>query len=290
MLNTHCGTNGYQSPEQLGLLPSCFGTGKPYTTAVDIWAFGVVVHELLTSEIPFLDKYQPTESTYPRNTGTSLDMQLLHQYCTGDPFPVEKLQQNCVSEEGIDFVKSLMVVNPTNRVSAREALASPWLVGIAESRNPGATGALFDDGAPVDAGSYNPGGDISLGGRHSDKMRHTPPSEDDANMVLPPDLKPRTALQLAVETGDMDSVTHLLDRGADPNINVVSSCGLKACTALQRAVESGDIDFVRLLLDRGADPNKSTTCYPQTPFQMAMEGGNIKMTILLLERGANARI
>lgn len=32
-------------------------TGKHYTTAVDIWALEVVIHEILTSEIPFLDNY-----------------------------------------------------------------------------------------------------------------------------------------------------------------------------------------------------------------------------------------
>lgn len=211
-------------------------------------------------------------------------MQLLYQYCSGDPFPIERLRQHCVSEDGIDFVMSLMVVNPTSRVSARDALASQWLLGTAESGTPSAAEPLLDMGAGVScsSGSY-----ITSQSAEFAAPRPIADTGENVNMVPPLIPKPRTALQLAVEFGDIDSVKLLLDRGADPN--VVSFRSSKTCTVLQGAVERGDIDFVRLLLDRGADPNRSTIDYRQTPLEMATDGGHVKMVILLLERGADAR-
>lgn len=132
-LKTHCGTPIYSSPEQLGMLPHKFRSlGNAYTNSIDIWALGVIVHEMLTLEIPFLDTYasnQPdlTLSIAPA-TDQSLDTALLHEYCKGaNPFPSDSLRRACVGKDGMDFVKSLMAVDPGERVSAIVALASPWV-------------------------------------------------------------------------------------------------------------------------------------------------------------------
>lgn len=59
-------------------------------------------------------------------------MNFLFEYCQGDvDFPTEILQNAQVSEEGIDFVKSLLTVNPKNRPTAAKALQSPWLGKVA---------------------------------------------------------------------------------------------------------------------------------------------------------------
>lgn len=110
-----------------------------YTNAVDLWALGAVVHELLTAEIPFLERYQDLESVC--NTPLSerfaeLDCDLLYKYCRDFKFPSERLQQHGVSNDGINFVKSLMAANPVDRVSATKALQSPWLAGtVVENRS-----------------------------------------------------------------------------------------------------------------------------------------------------------
>ena len=41
------GTPGYQAPEVSG--------GSYVTTAIDIWAFGVILHELITSNKPLFN-------------------------------------------------------------------------------------------------------------------------------------------------------------------------------------------------------------------------------------------
>lgn len=139
-LRTNCGTLSYQAPEQLGLLPRA--TGNFYTERVDIWALGAIVHQILTSEIPFLDKYHDIEDSTdflsdldmaPTNTSSSqsesmMDMGHLVDYCRDlKPFPTEILEKNGVSKDGIGFVRSLMIANPSGRVSAAEALKNKWL-------------------------------------------------------------------------------------------------------------------------------------------------------------------
>lgn len=134
------GTACYQAPEQLGLLPRNMRTSTrdSYTKAVDLWALGAVVHEILTSEIPFLERYQDTEITdlcqidpfLTSDSGPELNSELLYNYCRGSEFPSEGFERDGVSEEGIDLVKSLMAANPRDRPAATDALKCRWLAGL----------------------------------------------------------------------------------------------------------------------------------------------------------------
>lgn len=133
-MRTHCGTIVYQAPELLGLLPrEIAGTPQSYTKNVDIWAFGAVVHEVLTSEIPFLEPAAIADSfmdsTVSAVSTVSVDMDVLYNYCRGQPFPIKPLQHHGIGLDGINFVKSLMAANPMDRVSATDALENPWLGG-----------------------------------------------------------------------------------------------------------------------------------------------------------------
>lgn len=61
----------------------------------------------------------PESMEHTVNTG------LLYEYCHGiKPFPCDSFRRNGASENGIDFVKSLMLVNPAERSTAALALAS----------------------------------------------------------------------------------------------------------------------------------------------------------------------
>lgn len=82
-LRTGCGTVCYQAPEQQGLLPREMRSGNSYTNAIDLWALGTIVHEILASEIPFLDTYQEMDSGMAA-TGDGcfvVDIALLFSYC-----------------------------------------------------------------------------------------------------------------------------------------------------------------------------------------------------------------
>lgn len=127
-LRTACGTMCYKAPEQQGLLPGHLRAGTQYTNAADLWALGVVIHEVLTSKIPFLDTYEESDTgitleSCMEDMTPQLDTQMLYDYCNGsEAFPVDCLQQSGVGNEGIDFVKILMAVNPADRATAEYAL------------------------------------------------------------------------------------------------------------------------------------------------------------------------
>lgn len=131
-LKTQCGTAIYRSPEQLGILPREFRIlGNSYTNNIDIWAIGAIVHEMLTLEIPFLEG--PIDNAGFTSclsiAEATVDTGLLYGYCHGkEPFPSASLCSHGVPEDGIQFVKSLMAVNPSERLSAAAALACEWLV------------------------------------------------------------------------------------------------------------------------------------------------------------------
>lgn len=133
-LQTRCGTILYQAPELHRLLPKEMRTeGDQYTWSVDMWALGVIVHQLLTSQIPFTEVLSMSAgSTYFQSTATSSahDGWLLVQYCSGKPFPVASLNEHGASATAIGFVKRLMIVNPKDRVSAADALLDGWFTEI----------------------------------------------------------------------------------------------------------------------------------------------------------------
>lgn len=132
-LRTHCGTLCYQAPEQLGLLPrDWFKRGNSYTDAIDLWALGAIVHQMLTSEIPFRDTYQPSflsefDLSSSNTNSPTLDMGLIVDYCrAAKPFPTGSLLNKRVNRNGIEFVTSVMAANPRDRLTAVAALKCVW--------------------------------------------------------------------------------------------------------------------------------------------------------------------
>lgn len=80
-LPTNCGSTAYQVPEVLALLPKSLKPGPWYSNVVDLWALEVVVHEILISEILFLDRYCETNMTMTDQSTTpdvtpEVDMEL----------------------------------------------------------------------------------------------------------------------------------------------------------------------------------------------------------------------
>lgn len=105
--STVCGTDGFMAPELLGL--RTYGNQLSQLDkwkAVDIWAFGETVYRLLTGESPFGDNTQEL-GAYFRD---EID------------FPVEALERNNVSAEGIEFIRYCMDPCPADRPSAKAAL------------------------------------------------------------------------------------------------------------------------------------------------------------------------
>lgn len=103
MMTASCGSVNYVSPDVL--------SHKGYTNKCDMWSIGVVVWMMLVGYPPFHGDEQGIMRSIKAG---ALDWR--HQSRWGN-----------VRDEAVDFVKSLLVVNPDCRPDAAEALRHPWL-------------------------------------------------------------------------------------------------------------------------------------------------------------------
>lgn len=89
---TFCGTVDYVAPELI--------YQEPYDDKIDVWAVGILTYELLTGSAPFTGKDE--KITY--SNITNLDLQENKIYET-------------ISEEAKDFITSILVTDPSKRLS-----------------------------------------------------------------------------------------------------------------------------------------------------------------------------
>jgi len=113
-----CGTVSYVAPEVLS---------KSYTSQCDLWSLGVVIFILLVGYMPFSGD---TESKIVTNIKQGR-------------YSLRKPLWDKVSEEALDLVKKLLVVDPKKRLTANAALEHPWIMRRARARS-------SQDGSVVD--------------------------------------------------------------------------------------------------------------------------------------------
>ncbi len=97
------GTSYYIAPEVL--------TSKLSTESCDMWGLGVLLYMMLSGRPPF-DGHSDKEIMKAVVKGT---------------YTFPKPDWNCISTEAIDLVKKLLTRNPSERITALEALRHPWL-------------------------------------------------------------------------------------------------------------------------------------------------------------------
>jgi ankyrin repeat protein len=93
----------------------------------------------------------------------------------------------------------------------------------------------------------------------------------------------------AARTGSLDTITRLLDAGADVNLPGPTGDDWDA-TPLQHAILARQPGAVRLLLDRGADPNRVAGPHAPSPLLLAAGDTDPTFVNLLLAHGANPAI
>jgi len=100
-----CGTTSYMAPEVL--------KGE-YATECDMWSLGVVVYFMLSGSLPFKGKN---------------DVEKESKILKGDVF-FNGPSWDRVSGDGKDFVQKLLVSDPRNRMTGKQALAHRWIKNL----------------------------------------------------------------------------------------------------------------------------------------------------------------
>ena len=113
-MNTYCGTPDYMAPEIL--------KNEPYTTKVDIWSIGVITYAMYDLFF-FYNIYRLAGNPpFAGRNGIEVTQNVLKGTYS---FPEEYFAN--VSDKAIDFIKTLMTVDPNKRPTADECLKHPWL-------------------------------------------------------------------------------------------------------------------------------------------------------------------
>ncbi|KAI9347388.1 kinase-like domain-containing protein, partial [Obelidium mucronatum] len=103
-MKTACGTPGYVAPEVL--------RKRGYGKEVDLWSIGVITYILLVGYPPFYDQNNAV---------------LFRQIMSGK-YEFDRPWWDNISEDAKDFIRKLLVLDPRARLTARQALAHPFVV------------------------------------------------------------------------------------------------------------------------------------------------------------------
>eukprot|EP01130_Rhizamoeba_saxonica_P013767 TRINITY_DN5917_c0_g1_i2.p1 TRINITY_DN5917_c0_g1~~TRINITY_DN5917_c0_g1_i2.p1 ORF type:complete len:455 (-),score=116.50 TRINITY_DN5917_c0_g1_i2:133-1497(-) len=107
-LKTYCGTPDYMAPEII--------KGEQYTNAVDMWAIGVITYVMLCG-FPTFDG-QNDQEVFDNIISVVYDY----------PSP----EWDIVGDNAKNFIDSILVSNPEERLTATGALQHPWIVNTME--------------------------------------------------------------------------------------------------------------------------------------------------------------
>lgn len=127
----------------------CIVTGKPYTTAVDMWSCGVILYNLLSGRLPF--------------DGNNIKEVLRRVQAGKYDFP--DAQWRHISPDAKDLIDGLLKYDPKKRLTASQALKHPWITSTTLS-----TTAI--------------GNDRSLLGREQRKLRMSSMAIDNVKALL----------------------------------------------------------------------------------------------------------
>eukprot|EP01035_Chromulina_nebulosa_P018278 gene18278-23955_t len=109
-LKSFCGTPQYLSPEVLQRKFSVAGRGT-YSFEADMWSIGILTFVLLSGSYPFNDETlydQIEKASFDYNNVLWLD----------------------ISNNAKDFINRLIVINPSNRLTAKQALNHIWFTNL----------------------------------------------------------------------------------------------------------------------------------------------------------------
>lgn len=109
-LTSRCGTPSYVAPEIL--------KNQPYDQSCDMWSVGVVLYVMLCGYTPFSDDKQE---------------RMFERIKLGD-WKFEQRDWFFVSDQAKDLIRQCLCTEVDKRITAADALKSPWLVGLTDKQ------------------------------------------------------------------------------------------------------------------------------------------------------------
>ena len=226
------GTSQYMAPEAHDI---AFEEGGHQRFAIDIWALGCILYEVLTQFTPI-----PSDK--------------IAGYVKGEiSFSTKPLISKKVSEGGVSMIASLLAPKPAARPTAAEALQSSWVSRDRREALIDLRGKGFDLEGNHRFDAWN-------AIRYASKLG----SRDGLYLVLDKGIDVNTvriadgctALHNVIRAGNEHALRMLVDNGADVNKAVARGTGhAEGMRPLHFAVARGSALMVKLLLERGADIN-----------------------------------
>lgn len=111
MLRTMTGTQAYMAPEMFAYMVHD-EEEHSYTQAVDVWALGIVLYQMLTLELAFGDPKQ-----------------LYRYYKAQSDFPAAPLSADSITPACMDFIRQVLQPVPRDRLTSGGAASHTWLHG-----------------------------------------------------------------------------------------------------------------------------------------------------------------
>ena len=105
LATTACGTPNYVAPEIIA--------GKGYSKEVDLWSIGVIIYIMLCGFPPFYDD----------NNAQLFALIQKGQFEFPSPY------WDDISDSAKNLIKSLLVVDPTKRLTSDNIMTHPWMFG-----------------------------------------------------------------------------------------------------------------------------------------------------------------
>ncbi|KAI8617039.1 kinase-like domain-containing protein [Chytriomyces sp. MP71] len=105
--STLCGTPNYVAPEVL-----LGKSNRAYGSAVDLWSCGVILYICLVGQPPFSEELAPP---------SMMDQIKMAKFSFPSPW------WDGISREAKDLIRKLIVVDPSKRLTSKQAQAHPWI-------------------------------------------------------------------------------------------------------------------------------------------------------------------
>ncbi|SCU95502.1 LAME_0F12398g1_1 [Lachancea meyersii CBS 8951] len=110
-MKTFCGTLAYVAPEVISGKNSEEKEGNKYSSMVDMWSIGCLVYVILTGHLPFSGSTQNE----------------LYKQISAGSYHEGPLKDYRISDKAREFIEAFLQVNPSERMTAEQALQHPWI-------------------------------------------------------------------------------------------------------------------------------------------------------------------